>query len=230
MVSAVLADARDVYRRLWRRSVPVAGIVFAVVSLAQALSSRHPTSGTLLVSIVLSLVGGLLVQGALVEAVRDLHEGKPAAPARSYFDRTRSRLGTLLGATVLFALGVGLGLLLFVVPGLILMSRWALIVPLVMIEGLGARAAFRRSMELVRGQTGKVLVVVFVAAIITSGSSIAITYFFSFLPSFLAVWVGGTVAGALTEPYQAYVLTALYYRLTDPERPVLPVRPVLPDV
>jgi len=225
MVSAVLADARDVYRRLWRRSVPVAGVVFAVVSLGQALSDRHPTSGTLLVSIVLSLIGGLLVQGALVEVVRDLHEGRPVGPATSYFNRTRGRLGTLLGATFLFALGVGLGLIVLVVPGLILMSRWALIVPLVMIEGRGARDAFRRSMELVSGNTGKVLVVVFVAAIIASGSSMAITYFFSFLPSFLAILIGGTVAGALTVPYQAYVLTVLYYRFTEPERPVLPARP-----
>jgi hypothetical protein len=228
MVSAVLGDALDVYRRLWRRSVVVAGIVFAVVALAQALSDRHPTSGTFLVSIVLSLLGGLLVQGALVEVVRDLHEGQSPATASSYYERTRGRLGTLLGATVLFALGVGLGFVLLVVPGLILMSRWSLVVPLVMIERLGARESFRRSAEIVRGQTGKVLVVVVLAALISSVASLAITYAFTSLPSFLAVWVGSTVAGALTVPYQAHVMTVLYYKLTDPERPVLAGTPAKP--
>jgi hypothetical protein len=228
MVSAVLADARDVYRRLWRRSVLVAGAVFAIVALAQALSDRRPTSGTFLVSIVLSLLGGLLVQGALVEVVRDLHEGRGPAPASAYYARTRGRLGTLLGATVLFALGVGLGLILLVVPGLILMSRWALVVPLVMIERLGAREAFRRSTEIVRGRTGKVLLVVVLAALIAGVSSIAITYAFTFLPNFLAVWLGGTVAGALTVPYQAHVLTVLYYKLTEPDTPVLAGTPTKP--
>jgi hypothetical protein len=225
MISSVLSGAAHVYRRLWQRSVLVAGIVFAVVGLAQALSDRHPTSGTLLVSVMLGLLGGLLVQGALVEVVRDLHEGRVPAPATAYYNRTRGRLGTLLGATVLYALGVGLGLILLLVPGLILMARWALVVPLVMIERLGPRESFRRSTEIVRGRTGQILAIVLIAALISGIGSTAVTYAFLFLPRFAATWIGGAVAGAVTVPYQAHVLTVLYYRLTEPERPVLPEQP-----
>jgi Membrane domain of glycerophosphoryl diester phosphodiesterase len=222
VISAVLSDALSVYRRLIRRSIAVAGIVFAVVGLAQALADRHPTPATLLVSLVLGLVGGLLVQGALVEVVRDLHEGRAAGSAGGYYERTRGRLGTLLGATLLYGLGVGLGLVLLIVPGLILMSRWSLVVPLVMIERRGVRESLRRSSELVRGRTGRVLLLMIVAALITGIASALITLVFLFLPAFAAAWLGGLVAGALTVPYQAHVLTVLYYRLTDPERPVLP--------
>ncbi|MBV8561965.1 MAG: hypothetical protein JOZ56_02630 [Actinobacteria bacterium] len=225
MISEVLGDALSVYRRLWRRSVVVAGLVFAVVSLADALSARSPTYGTTLVSLLLSLVGGLLVQGALVEVVRDLHEGRPPSTTRQLYERTRGRLGTLLGASLLYGIGVAHGFLLLIVPGFIAIARWSLIVPLVMIEGLGIREAFARSSQLVKGRTGRVLALVIVANLITVVAGSAISAAFGFLPDFWSIWVGGTIAGALTVPFEAHVLTVLYYRLTEPERPVLPETP-----
>jgi hypothetical protein len=221
-VSDVLSDALSVYRRLLRRSVVVAGLVFAVIALADALASRSATLGTTLVSLLLALVGGLLVQGALVEVVRDLHEGRPVARVPAYYDRTRGRLGTLVGASFLYGFGVVVGFVLLIVPGLIAIARWSLVVPLVMIERLGAREAFRRSSTLVSGRTGRVLVLVVVANLLTGLASAVITAAVGFLPAFLAVWLGGTVAGALAVPYQAHVLTVLYYKLTEPDRPVLP--------
>jgi hypothetical protein len=221
-ISGVLQDALQIYRSLFVRSVVVAGLVFAVVGLGEALAARRATSLVTIVSLLLSLVGGLLVQGALVEAVRDLHSSRPPAPTRELYDRTRERLGTLLGASLVYGFGVVLGLVLLIVPGLIAIGRWALIVPLIVIERRGWRDAFARSNQLVTGQTGRVLVLVLIANLITGIVSLAISSLFAFMPSFLSVWLGGTVAGALTVPYQAQVLTVLYYRLTEPERAVLP--------
>lgn len=221
-IGSVFEDAFRIYRRLFARSVVVAGLVFAVVGLGEALAARRATALVTLVSLLLGLVGGLLVQGALVLAVRDLHERRPAEPTRELVDRTRERLGTLLGASLVYGFGVAIGLLLLIVPGLIAVARWALIVPLVVIERRGWRDAFARSNELVRGQTGRVLVLVVVANLLTGVVSFGIGSLFSFLPTFAATWLGGTVAGALTVPYQAQVLTVLYYRLTEPERAMLP--------
>lgn len=222
MISEVLGGAWEVYERIWRRSVVVAGLVFAVVSLADAFAARRNTSATALVSIILSLVGGLLVQGALVEVVRDLHEGREPGTVGTYYARTRDRLGTLLGASILYGVGVVIGFVLLIIPGLIAVARWALIVPLVVIERLGVGEAFSRSSRLVKGRTGGVLVLVIVANLITGISALAIRIAFGFLPDFAAVWVGGTIASAIAVPYEAHVLTVLYYRLTEPERPVLP--------
>jgi len=213
-ISEVLGEAFALYRRLFRRSVVVAGLIFAVVALAQALAARSGTAIALFVSLLLSLVGGLLVQGALVEVVRDLREGRPPAPVNEYYDRTRGRLGTLVGASIAYGFGVLFGFVLLVIPGLIAIARWSLIVPLVMIEKLGWRDAFRRSSELVRGQTGRVLALVVIADIIVA----VVSSFFTFLPGFVGVWVGGTVAGAIAVPFEAYVLTILYYRLSERER------------
>jgi hypothetical protein len=212
-ISGVLSEAFEVYRRLLRRSVIVAGLIFAVVSLASALAARHLTTVTQLVSLLLALAGGLLVQGALVEVVRDLHEGRTPASVNEYYDRTRGRLGTLFGTSIVYGLGA-----LIIVP----IARWSLAVPLVMIEGRKRREAFKRSSQLVRGQTGRVLVLVLITYFISALAALAIREVFAFLPNFADLWIGGTVAGALTIPFQAHVLTVLYYRLTEPDRPILP--------
>lgn len=214
-ISGVLQDALLIYRVLFRRAVVVAGLVFAVVGLGEALAARRATSLVTLVSLLLSLVGGLLVQGALVGAVHDLHLSRPPAPTRELYNRTRERLGTLLGAWTLYVLGVAAGIVLLIVPGLIAIARWALIVPLIVIERRGWRDAFSRSNRLVTGRTGRVLVLVLVANLVTGIVSVGISSLFAFMPRFGAIWLGSTVAGALTVPYQAMVLTVLYYRLSS---------------
>jgi hypothetical protein len=221
-IGGVLADGFSIYRRLIGRSVVVAGIVFVFVSLGDAFASESGTASAQLVSLILDLTGGLLVTGALVEVVRDLHEGKPAAPVQQYFDRTRGRLGTLLGTTILYGLGVLAGFLLLIVPGLIAVARWSLVVPVVMVEGRGWRDAFARSSELVRGRTGRVLALIVITNVILSVASIALVTVFTALPDFWSVWIGGTIAGALVVPLESHVIIALYYRLTEPDRPVLP--------
>jgi hypothetical protein len=225
MVGQVLSEAFSVYRRLSRRSIVVAGLIFGVVALAQELAARSSSALAALVSVILSLVGGLLVQGALVEVVRDLHEGRLPVSVNDYYTRTRGRLGTLLGASFMYGFGVFFGLVLLVIPGLIAIARWCLIVPLVMIEGLGWRAAFARSAELVRGQTGRVFALVVVANAITAAVSVGIGAALGFIPGLVGGWIAGTVAGAIAAPYEAYVLTVLYYRLTDPERAILSDEP-----
>jgi hypothetical protein len=118
-IGEVLADAWRIYQRLIRRSIIVAGLIFAVVGLADALAARSSTTLTRLVALGLALVGGLLVQGTLVEVVRDLHEGREIRSIGSVYASTRGRLGTLLAASLLYGIGVVIGLFLLLVPGLI---------------------------------------------------------------------------------------------------------------
>jgi hypothetical protein len=90
-----------------------------------------------------------------------------------------------------------------------------------MIEGRGWRDAFRRSSELVRGSTGRVLGLVFVANVATALISVAVAALFGFIPGFVGTWIGSTLAGAFAVPFEAHVLTVLYYRLTEPDVPIL---------
>jgi hypothetical protein len=173
-VSNVLGEAWELYTRLFVRTVAVAAIVFLVLDLAATLATRTQTrngSEVLLFSILtilLAVVGPELVQGALAEAVRDAHEGREPASAHALLLRTRPRLFPLVGASLFAGLGIALGFVLLVVPGLVLLTRWSLIAPCVVIEGLGPNAARRRSRELVRGHGWTVFGVLFVTYLLES--------------------------------------------------------------
>ena len=108
-------------------------------------------------------------------------------------------------------------MILFVVPGLLALSRWCLMGPLIVLERTGIREARRRSSKLVKGRTGGVLLVMVAVSALEYG-----------VPEWAAVragrdWVYYAVSAAVT-PFVAHVLSSLYYRLADPERPVIAPR------
>jgi hypothetical protein len=219
-IKGVLKDTWQLYRTLFLRSFLTGFIVFAALGMFQ----RSPYLAALI-----GFVGTTLVQGALVEVVHDEHRGQAPRPLAELYRSSGSRLLSMLWVSILMGLGVGLGLVLLIVPGILLAIRWAVAVPVVMLEGLGARAAMHRSQQLVQGhrkdvfrvllniwvRTGLVwLVCSFLIGAVASGTS---------HPA-LTLWFGGVLAGAFVTPYAAHALNVVYYRLTEPDQPILPER------
>src|SRR5690348_15931815 len=98
-----LVDAFRVYRLLWVRSVLVAAIVYALIAVVEIV--EHATNGAAaallgLVAAIASLAGPALVQGALIGIVRNVHEGRTPASVSQLFTEARSRLGRLVGASL----------------------------------------------------------------------------------------------------------------------------------
>ena len=91
--------------------------------------------------------------------------------------------------------------------------------PFVVLEDDDPGDALDKSRTVVTGRTGQVMWIVVVTFVLFSGASGLIIYFLpggaasSILFSF--VW------SSLTAPFEAHVLSVVYYRLTDPERPVI---------
>ena len=132
--SAVLREAWRLYTRLWTRSVLMGGLIFGVLHFLQIALRSHGGLLAALLTIVLTLMGTSLLQGALVEVVRGLHEDGDDDPSiLEAFGRAGTKLGRLVGVAVVQAIGIGLGMLLFVVPGLLAMTRWAVAVPVAML-------------------------------------------------------------------------------------------------
>jgi uncharacterized membrane protein len=63
----------------------------------------------------------------------------------------RERMWALLGLYLLMALGVGLGLILLIVPGVLLALAWSVAAPVLIEERRPVMACFGRSAELTRG-------------------------------------------------------------------------------
>jgi amino acid permease len=221
----VLRDTYAVYRRLFLRTMLVGGLVFGAIELYDAYVSTHGGGMlALLTLLAVTIAGTSLVQGSLVDVVRNLHEGRPEQSIRQLYERSGPRLGALVGVSLLSALGLVLGLLALVIPGVILAARWSLAVPIVMLEGASPIRALKRSNELVRGHTGKVLRVLLNVGVLVAvlGGVIRLVAGGAEL---LQLWVTGVLAAALTAPYLSHALTVVYYRLTEPERPLVPERP-----
>ena len=217
-IADVLRDTGKLYRSLFGRTVLTGLIVFAVVALFETIASTPV--------VFLSLIGTALVQGALVEAVADEHNSRAQSSIGDLYRSAWKRAGRLVGVSLLTGFGVGIGLLLLVVPGLILFTRWSLAVPVVMLEGLSPRAAMKRSTALVKGHGWAVFRVLLNVTILAGLSSLVIELLlvklFGSAHASLGRWASLSIAGAITTPYAAHGLSVIYYRLTDPDRPVLP--------
>jgi hypothetical protein len=217
-IKGVLKDTWRLYKTLFLRSFLTGLIVFAALGIFEV--SPY-------LSALIGFVGTTLVQGALVEVVEDEHRGRAARSVRDLYRSSWSRLGSMLGVSILMGIGVGLGLALLIVPGVLLAIRWALATPVVMLEGLGPRAAMRRSKELVEGHRKDVFTVLaniwirtFVVWILCSLLIGAVASGTSH-PA-LTIWFGGVLAAAFITPYAAHALNVVYYRLTDPDQPLIP--------
>ena len=220
--NAVLKEAWRLYKRLFTRSVLMGAVVLGVMHLFQALAGSSSSGFVITVlGVVLSVAGIALLQGGLVEIVRGLHtDGDDEASITEVLARVSGKIWKLVWLSIVSALGIGLGFLLFVVPGVVLMTRWAISVPVAMLEEGSARDALRRSREIVSGNGLSVFKVLFAVGALTALVQI---------PFGLAAagagpfnwWLASTLASALTAPYAAHALIVVYYGLLQPGRPVV---------
>ena len=232
-VGGVLGEAWRLYTRFFTRFFVIAAVVYLVINLLNALVGTLVGHGAgiavllALVTTVVSLVGTFWLQGALVYAVDDVRDGRIDTTVEQVFERVRPYLGTLIVAGILAGLGIAIGLVLLIVPGLVLLTWWSLIVPVVVLDGKPVGEAFTRSRELVRGHGWPVFGVVVITVVLSAIASGIIQSIFSFLGSFLRYWIGGTIASAVVGPFLAVALTLMYFKLRDLREgaPAVPAAP-----
>jgi hypothetical protein len=224
-VGGILGESWSLYTRFFSRFFVIAVIVYLLVNLLNALVALlfgHGVGVSLLLALittVVSLVGTFWLQGALVFAVDDVRDGRIDSTVGEVFERVRPHLGTLILAGILAGLGIAVGLVFLIVPGLILLTWWCLIVPVIVLEGKHVGESFSRSRELVRGHGWTVFGVVLITAILTAIASGIIQAIFSFLGSFLRYWIGGAIASAVVGPFFAVALTLMYFTLRELREP-----------
>jgi membrane-anchored glycerophosphoryl diester phosphodiesterase (GDPDase) len=96
------------------------------------------------------------------------------------------------------------------------MTRWILIMPVIVLEKKSADESFGRSWELVKGSSWPVFALILLTMIALGvGSSLINLALFplSALPHFLAAWIVGTITSSLTAPFAALVWTLGYFEL-----------------
>jgi len=220
-MGAVLGDAFSLYKRFFGRFFMLALVVFLVLDLATAIAAvaLRNSSGEgaflSLIAIVVAIVGESLLLGALVFAVQDVLDGRADDSIGGLLTKARPYIGRLIGAGILFGLGVAVGLILLVIPGLYLLTIWAVFAPVIVLEGTGVTDSFGRSRALVAGRFWPVFGVVIVAAVISAVAQSLVSLVLSFLPTFLRYWLGGAIASAVAVPFLVLAVTLTYFALRD---------------
>ncbi|MGZ4396233.1 MAG: hypothetical protein ACXVZ2_12830 [Gaiellaceae bacterium] len=218
-VGAILGESWTLYTRFFWRLVATAAVVFVILDLAEAILyslARHSSAGGVvlgLLSVIVTLVGSFWVQGALVEAVQDVRDGKIDSTIGELYSRVGPRLPALIAAGVLAAIGIGIGFLLLIAPGLFLLTRWCMIVPAIVLEEKSAGDSFGRSNELVKGASWPVLGVIIITGIMSAVASGVIAGVFSaILSPFFSTWIGGLIAHSIVVPFVAAAWTLMYFQ------------------
>jgi hypothetical protein len=207
-------------------------ILTATISDPHDITSRSvfsgtndPTNGAVGVNLTVSLLGALVtvIGTALCFKVAAAAYAGSRTSWRSSLAFAVPRLAPVVWATILGGLGVLLGFLALIVPGIWLLVSWSVFVPALLFEGLGPPRALGRSFELVRGRWWATLGALLVAALISGVASGLVSTGFDALLStslgnhvFLAALIdatGGAVASAIGLPIQAVMVTVLYFDL-----------------
>ena len=212
-IGEVLGQAWSLYTRNAGRLIVVAAIVFGFLSLVQAAIDSSGQRALLAVAAGVTILGALWLQGALVVVVEDIRDGKVDLTIREVFRRVEPRLWTLLAVGIIAAIGVAGGLILFIIPGLVLLTFWSVTVPAVILENRGVVDAFRRSMRLVSGDAWRVFAIVLITVAFATIIATVIIVVLSPLPRFFDIYVSGVVANSITMPFVALAWTVMFYDL-----------------
>jgi len=211
----ILGEAWALYKAHWRHFLPLALIVFVVLSLISLLLSLALGWFGALLGSLIGLVGVFWLQGALCEAVADVRDGRADLSISETLQRVRPRVGPLLVAGLLAGLGVVIGLILLIVPGLLLLTWWSLIVPVIVLERAAAMESFGRSRELVRGNGWNVFGVIVLTVLVLVVVGILLAIALAWLPDEVGGYVQTLVSNTLTAPFLALAWTLMYFRLRE---------------
>jgi hypothetical protein len=165
----------------------------------------------------------ILYQGMVVKLVQDVQDGRRDHSVGELIRSVEPVFWPLLAVSLLFGIGVGIGFVLLIIPGLILIVIWSVVAPVIVLERPGVFDAFGRSRELVRGNGWNVFAVILLVFLAVAVISVAAGLVADSLGSLGRALVQWAVNAALA-PVTAISASVLYFALRGeyPESATVP--------
>ena len=211
----------EIYRDQFSVLVSTAVLLYALQFVIYLLVSS--AAGIALVLLFWAL--SILYQGMVVELVQGIENGRRDHSVRQLLRSVEPVFWPLVAVSILFGLGVGIGFILVIIPGLILLVIWSVVAPVTVLERPGVFAAFSRSRELVRGNGWNVFGVIVSVFVIVFLISIAAGIAASGLGSVGRALVQWAVNSAIA-PVTALSASVLYFALRRTQAEPAPPPPL----
>ncbi len=210
-VGAIVRRTFQIYVDQASVLMPAAAVVFVISGvLSVLLIAAAPALA--LVALIISLVASTLFTGMVVELVADVQDGKRDATPAQLLRAVTPVLGQLILVGIVAGIGIVIGFVLIIVPGLILLTIWSVAAPVVVLERPGGLRPLGRSRELVKGngwQVFGVILLLVILVVVVSGVIEAVA-------DSAGTGVGlvvRVIVGILTAPISSLAAAVLYFEL-----------------
>ncbi len=203
-----------IYRERFGLLVSTAFVVFLIPAIVAIALEGASVPVAIFIATAVSLVAFAVFQAMIIETVKGEEEGERKLTFGSLFQAAKPFIFPVIGAGVLMAMGIALGLMAFVIPGLVLMTIWAVVIPVVVMERPPIMAAFVRSYKLVVGNGLRVFGVLVVTFLLTFLVRLLFTQIaIDVSNTALAAGIGSLIAQSLLGPLFALAAAVLYFEL-----------------
>jgi hypothetical protein len=213
-IGSVISRTFKIYADQASVLLPAAAIVFIGVGIISALLVVIAPVLAILAFIVI-LVGTTLFTGMVVELVADVQDGRRDATVGQLIQAARPVIGKLILVGIVAGIGIAIGFILIIIPGLILITIWSVFAPVIVLERPPGLGALGRSRELVRGNGWQVFGVI-VVLVIGVGIVAAIIEAIGDAGGTGVGIVVRVIVQILTAPISALAASVLYFELRGP--------------
>lgn len=210
-VGDVINETFSVYGQQFGPLIGSAIVVFVVVGILAGLLNAGGVLLSLIGSIV-QLAGHMLYVGFVVKLVEDVRDGRRDLGIGDLFSSAVPAILPLIAFSILAGIGIAIGLVLIIVPGLILITFWCLGAPAIVAEGAGPIEAFGRSWRLVRGNAWSVFGTLVVVLLIVIAVGIVLGVIATPIGNG-AIIVASIISGAITAPIFALAVSVMFFDL-----------------
>jgi len=217
-VGAVIRRVFSIYVDQASVLMPAAAVVFVFTGILRTvLIASAPALE--LVAALIALVAITLFTGMVVELVADVQDGRRDATVAQLLGAVTPVFGRLILVGLVAGVGIVIGFVAIIVPGLILITVWSVIAPVVVLERPPGLRALRRSRELVRGHGWQVfgVILVLVVGINVLADAIEVIGDSAGTGAGIVVTV---IVQILTAPLAALAASVLYFELLRGAPPV----------